>query len=151
MGEPVAGQGIIWCSWLGNLLFAATAFPVALGVDAMRGAAVAVAVTSFVVSLGVWVYAFGLGIVRSGRGDNVAVANLFFLQGSAPRSVRRHLLGSLVAGIGIAAVTASAEAFGVLVPMLPLGLAGLWGARHGTFPPRATGPRGRSDGGRAGA
>jgi hypothetical protein len=25
-----------------------------------------------------------------------------------------------------------------LVPMLPLGLIGLWGARHGTFPPRPT-------------
>ena len=28
--------------------------------------------------------------------------------------------------------------FSVLVPMYPLGLIGLWGARHGTFPPRRT-------------
>ena len=36
----------------------------------------------------------------------------------------------------ITAVTASADPFGVLVPMLPLGLVGLWGARHGEFRPR---------------
>ena len=29
-----------------------------------------------------------------------------------------------------------ANPFGVLVPMLPMGLAGLWGARHGVYPPR---------------
>jgi len=149
--EP--GRTIIWASWLANGLFAATAIPVALGADALDGLAASVALGLFVVSLGVWCYAFGLGIVRSGRGDNVAVANLFFLQGSAPRTVQRHLLGSLAVSIVIAGATASAEAFGVLVPMLPLGLAGLWGARHGTFPPRA--PTGstseRRSGGRTGS
>jgi len=55
----------------------------------------------------------------------------------------------------VTAATALAEPFGVLVPMLPLGLLGLWGARHGVFPPRrmpdaseATGKRRSS--GRAG-
>ena len=31
-------------------------------------------------------------------------------------------------------------AFGILVPMLGLGLIALWGARHGTFPARADEP-----------
>jgi len=38
--------------------------------------------------------------------------------------------------IAVTAATAAAEPFGILVPMLPLGLIGLWGARHGVFPPR---------------
>ena len=41
----------------------------------------------------------------------------------------------------IAAGTAAWEPFGVLVPMLPIGLAGIWAARHGTFPPRPPAPR----------
>jgi hypothetical protein len=32
--------------------------------------------------------------------------------------------------------TAASEPFGVLVPMLPIGLAGVWAARYGVFPPR---------------
>ena len=32
--------------------------------------------------------------------------------------------------------TFTAVAFGVLAPMLGLGLIGLWGARYGTFPER---------------
>jgi hypothetical protein len=149
--EPQSpGRSILTISWAVNVVFAATAAPVALGADGLGDVAAGVALFCFVVSLGVWCYAFGLGIVRSGRGDNVAVANLFFLQGSAPRRVQRHLLGSLAVSMVIAAATASADAFGVLVPMLPLGLAGLWAARHGTFPPRSTGrptTTGRSSGG----
>jgi len=38
--------------------------------------------------------------------------------------------------LAIAAATVVAEPFGVLVPMLPPGLAGMWAARHGQFPPR---------------
>ena len=36
----------------------------------------------------------------------------------------------------IACATVVWAPFGILVPMLPMGLAGLWAARHGTFPPR---------------
>ena len=73
---------------------------------------------------------------RPGRGDDITVSSLFFLDKSAPRDVRRNLFGALAAGLVIAAATAAANPFSVLVPMLPLGLAGLWGARHGVFPPR---------------
>ena len=53
----------------------------------------------------------------------------------------RILLFTGKGGVGkstVAAATAAAEPFGILVPMLPLGLLGLWGARHGVFPPRRT-------------
>jgi hypothetical protein len=50
-------------------------------------------------------------------------------------------MGSLGAQTAIALGTAAARpftsvAFGILVPMFGLGLAGLWGARHGRFEAR---------------
>jgi hypothetical protein len=132
----VPGRAILWTSWAANGLFAATAVPVALGVEGFDGSAVGVAVGLFAVSIPVWVYGFGLAVARTARGDDVVVASLFFLQGSAPRRVQLELLGALGACVVIAAATAVANPFGVLVPMLPLGLTGLWGARHGTYPPR---------------
>ena len=132
----MSGRAVVVASWAGVALFAAVAIPAALGVDAFDGASVVVAATQFLVSLPVWLYAFGLAIVRSARGDDIAVASLFLLSGSAPRDVRGLLLGALVASIALAAVTAAANPAGVLVPMLPLGLAGCWAARHGVFPPR---------------
>lgn len=134
-------------------MFAVTAIPAALGADSLNDIAVGVALVSFAVSLVVWLYAFGVGIARSGRGDNVAVSNLFFLQGSAPRVVQWHLLGSLGVSLAIAAATAAHNPFGVLVPMLPLAFAGLWAARHGTFPPRGANVTAgeRRTSGRAGA
>jgi hypothetical protein len=127
----------VWSSWAANAVFAVTAVPAAVGADAIENVAIGVALTLFAISIPVWLYAFGLAVVRTGRGDDVAVASLFFLQGSAPRRVQAHLLGSVGACVVIAAATAAAAPFGVLVPMLPLGLTGLWGARHGTYPPRA--------------
>jgi len=65
----------------------------------------------------------------------------FFLTGgTAPRPVRVRLLGAFAVQVVVALVTSSIRvytevAFGILVPMLGLGLAGLWGARHGRFRP----------------
>jgi hypothetical protein len=102
----------------------------------------------FLISLPIWLYGFGLAVVRSARGDEIGVASLFFLAGSAPSDVRRWLFGALGLSLVVAFATAWANAFAVLEPMLPLALVGLWGARHGTFPPRdlavrvpATAPR----------
>ena len=49
---------------------------------------VGVALGLFLLALVIWFYAFGVGVVRSARGEDIGVANLFFLQGSAPRDVR---------------------------------------------------------------
>ena len=113
-----------------------TAIPAALGVDAMLDVAIGVSLVLFLIACGAFLYAFGVGIARSARGDNVAVANLFFLQGSAPRDVQRTFIAMFVVCLVIAVATIVNEPFGILVPMLPPGLAGVWAARHGSFPPR---------------
>jgi hypothetical protein len=138
------GRGLLATGWIANALFAVTAIPVASGVDDLLGVAITVALVLFLVAVGAFVYAFAVGLARSARGDNVAVANLFFLQGSAPKPVRRKFLWMFLVCLAITVGTAAWEPFGVLVPMLPVGLAGMWAARYGVFPPRpATMPRPR--------
>jgi hypothetical protein len=134
--DPFPGHRIIAASWIGDALFAATAFPAAFGVQAFDVAAITVALGLFAISLVVWCWAFGVALARTTRGDDVVVGSLFLVQGPVPTRVRAHLFGSLGVCLVVTAVTAAGEPFGVLVPMLPLGLAGLWGARHGSFPPR---------------
>jgi hypothetical protein len=134
--DPERGERIIVVSWVANVLFAATALPAALGVNGFDVAAIAVALGLFAISLGVWTWAFAVALARTTRGDDVVVASMFLIQGPAPKRVRVQLFGSLAVCLVVTAVTAVAEPFGVLVPMLPLGLIGLWGARHGSFPPR---------------
>ena len=97
---------------------------------------IVVALVLFFVAIGAFVYAFVLAAARSADGDNVAVANLFFLQGSAPRAVQRQFLAIFGVCLLVAVATVVWAPFGFLVPMLPVGLAGVWAARDGTFPPR---------------
>jgi hypothetical protein len=130
------GRGIIRFGWIANVVFAVTAIPVAAGADGLLGVAAGVSLLLFLIAVGVFVYAFALALARSTRGDNVAVANLFFLQGSAPKPIKRHFLWMFLVCLAIAAGTAAWEPFGVLVPILPVGLAGMWAARYGVFPPR---------------
>ncbi len=139
------GRGIIAFGWIANVLFAATAIPVAAGVDGLIGVAIGVALLLFAVSVAVFVYAFALALGRSTRGDDVAVANLFFLQGSAPKPIKHQFLWMFVVCLAITVGTAAWEPFGVLVPMLPIGLAGMWAARYGVFPPRPVAPPRRRD------
>jgi hypothetical protein len=131
------GRPIVIAGWIANAVFALTAIPAAItGEDPMVAVAIAVALALFFVAIGTFVYAFSVGVARTTRGDNVAVANLFFLEGSAPRRVRRDFLALFLVCLAVAIGTAAWEPFGVLVPMLPIGLAGVWGARYGTFRPR---------------
>jgi hypothetical protein len=78
----------------------------------------------------------------------------FLVDGAAPRRTGRVLNGLLAVQVTVGLVTAltrpstdgtpgSTLAFGILVPVLGLGLNGLWSARHGTFRPRR---RGNPDG-----
>ena len=140
MSEPVseryAGRGIVVASWVSVALFAGAAVPAAVGVSAFKPVALGTAVTLFVVGIAVWLWAFLAAVMRSADGDDIVVASLFLVQGSAPGHVRVQLYTALALSIALAAGTGASDAFGILVPMLPIGLVGLWGARHGVFPPR---------------
>jgi len=131
------GRGILVFGWIANAFFALSAVPAAItSDDTLVAVAIGTAAVLFFVAIGAFVYAFALAVARTTRGDNVAVANLFFLQGSAPGAVQRRFLALFLVCLLIAAGTAAWEPFGVLVPMLPVGLAGVWAARYGTFPRR---------------
>ena len=130
------GRWIVVTAWVTFALFFVTMVPDAVGVSAFDDLAAIVALALFLVSVPIWLYAFGLAVVRSARGDDVGVGSLFFLNRSAPPDVRKWMIGSLVASIVLAAATAWANPFAVLEPILPLALMGLWSAKYGTFPAR---------------
>ena len=132
----MTGRGIVVSSWVATAVFAVCVIPAAAGVAELDGIAVGVSLALFFGSLLVWSWAFAVAVARSAQGDDIVVANLFGTMGAAPLLLRWHLFGSLGVCIAVAAVTAPANPFSVLVPMLPLGFVGLWAARHGTFPER---------------
>ncbi|MEE9415936.1 MAG: hypothetical protein V3V01_11675 [Acidimicrobiales bacterium] len=134
------GQRLVQASWAGTAVFVATAIPATLGVEALRLAAAVVALILFGLGIVVFLGAYGVAIVRS-RTDAMGIGGLFFLAGSAPKLVQRHMMGSLLIQVLVGLITAAtrpftAIAFGVLVAMFGLGLAGLWGAKFGKFESR---------------
>jgi hypothetical protein len=129
------GGRIVQTSLAGTALFAATAIPAAAGVDALKLPAAVLSLGLFVAAIPVSLLALARAALRTARQeDRITVGGLFFLQGSAPRPVRRLLLGSLVVALAVTVLTVSGEPFGVLQPVFPLALCARWGARYGTFP-----------------
>lgn len=116
-------------------------------------AQVMVAVVSLVlfgmgVATGLWAYTSAL---ERSRTDEVGVANLFLLTGpTAPKPVKRTmsvllalqvvvaLVGASIGAAGLSGNQINALAFGVLVPMLGIGMNGVWAARYGAYAPRVT-------------
>jgi hypothetical protein len=135
----VKGPWIVQASWAGTAAFASTAGLAAV----FSGAgivALSVALALFVAGCAAFAAAYARAVGRS-RVEEISVLELFLLAGAAPAGVRRHLLGAVVVQVVVALASAGVRpntslAFGILVPVYGLGLAGLWGARHGTFPPR---------------
>lgn len=136
---PGRGRLIEAGTWAAVLGFAGTAIPAAAGVEAFDDAAVIVSLVWFFAALVVWLWALAAAAVRTAQGDDLAVGTLFLLEGRAPGRIRASLYGALGVCLAVAVGTAAANPFGVLVPMLPIGCIGLWGARHQVFPPRRTG------------
>jgi hypothetical protein len=141
------GEGLIRASWIGTALYTVLAVATLVVPDAVVGVLAVVCLVLFLVGTAAFGVAFVVGAGRS-RYELIGNGGLFFLAGSAPRRVQAHLLGSFAvevvvsvagASIGLAAAapgTDNPSAFGLLTPMFGLGLAGLWAARHGRFPPR---------------
>lgn len=134
------GGRIVVGSWAGTAGFTAIASAAVVS-SSLRGVAVGVDLALFAVGIVTFLSAYGIAIARS-RTDAIGIGGLFFLVGdSAPARVRRHLMAALATQVVVALLTASlrpftSAAFAILVPMYGLGLAGLWGARHGHFSPR---------------
>lgn len=133
------GLAIRRASWAGTVAFVASAVAADLSPSLAR-VALLVAGILFAAGCAVFFWAF---LVMAGRSRTVRLelAQVWFLAGPPiPGPVRRSLLGALAVQVVAALVTAGARPYtslaaGVLVPMYGLALCGLWGARHGVFPP----------------
>jgi hypothetical protein len=150
-GDRPPGRAIVVISWVSTAVLALVTVAAVVDTDAFIAPFLAVAVTWFVAGSALFAVDVVLAAARS-RDDVMGIGGLFFLAGSAPRSVQWHLLGSLAAqvvigllgaGVGFAAIDASelnTLAFGTLAPVLALSLCGLWGVRHGLFPAQQPDP-----------
>lgn len=133
---------IVRASLAGTALFTVVAAAAAAAPDALAAGMIVVSLVLFAAGC----VAFVLTLVRAAersRREEVTLPGIWWLSGSTPAPVRRLLLGSFAVEVVVALAAASARpftglAFGILVPMYGLGLAGLWGARHGTFGPRTS-------------
>jgi hypothetical protein len=139
--RPWAGEGarLVQADLAGTVLFAVVATGAVL-TESLRGIAAAVSVALFATGTVAFLLAYAKAIGRS-RTNVLGVGGIYFLSGSAPRVVQVRLLGVLATQTAVALVTASVRpftslAFGMLVPMFGLGLAGVWGAFHGAYPER---------------
>ncbi len=134
------GDGIIKASWAGTVVFTAVAVMATIDPESLGLPNVVVSLVLFAGGSIAMFWAFLIAVQRS-REVMIGMGGLYFGAGSAPGSVRRHLMGSLAVQLVVAFTTASIRvftsvAFGILVPVWGLGLAGLWCARHGEFAPR---------------
>ena len=100
-----------------------------------------VSIAAFLAGSVMFLWAYGIAVNRS-RYDLIGIGGLYFLGGDvAPKAEKAWLRGILAAQTVVVLAAASIRpftvlAFGILAPMLGLGLMGFWGARHGTFPRR---------------
>lgn len=148
------GRAIVRLNLVGTAIFTLSSVLAAVVFDGwIKVQGVVVALGTFAVGVAVFLWGYWTAVQRSRR-DEMAVAELYFLMGgSIPRRVKRLMNGCLVVQTVVALATALARpttpgspgsgsttgstlAFGVLVPVLGLGLNGLWAAIHGRFPPR---------------
>jgi hypothetical protein len=131
---------IVAASLLGTALLGVLALAAVLAPDTMAVPYAALSLAEFLVGCGTFLWAYAVAIDRS-RTEAVDIPGVYLLSGSTPREVRRRLLGALSAQVVVVVAAAAirpftAVAFGILAPVYGVGLAGLWGARHGSFPPR---------------
>lgn len=157
VGEP--GQVIVGANLVLTAVFVVSAVVAAI-VFANPWKTIAVVASLACFSLGVVAFLWGYwNAVQRSRHENIGVASLYFLTGGvAPRGVSRAMNVCLAVQTVVSLATALARnstdgrpgstlAFGILVPMLGLGLNGLWGAFHGTFEQRAEARSAPSDDG----
>jgi hypothetical protein len=131
---------LVRSSLIGTAVFVVVAVAAAVVPDSLAGVAVVVDLALFAAGCVAFMMTLLRAAARS-RTDEISLSGLWWLTGTAPAPVRRALLGAFGVQVAVALATASARpftglAFGILVPTYGLGLAGLWGARRGSFPSR---------------
>jgi len=151
---PGTGRGMILASFVGTGLLTVTTAMAIVAPSTLDAPALFVALVMFFGGTAAFIWAYLVAIGRS-REREISLTGVYGLAGSAPRFVQVRLLGSLAAEVVVALVGAAARpytslSFGILAPMWGLGVAGLWGARYGAFPPRAPDRRRRRSGSGAG-
>jgi hypothetical protein len=145
---PMGLERIVRIDMIATAVFVVTAvFAAVVFNGPARVVAVVVALVLFAVGTFAFLAGYFVAVGRS-RTQEIAVVELYLLTGKAlPAAPKRALLWLLGVQIVTALATALARpntdgragstlAFGVLVPMLGVGLNGLASARHGTFGPR---------------
>ena len=148
MMDVMPGSLLIKCNLALTAVFVAMSIVAAVTFTApWKTIGVAVSLGCFSVGIVAFLWGYWTAVQRS-RTDNISVAALYFLVDKcAPQSISRLMNGALVVQVVMGVATAisrtttdgrtgSTLAFGVLAPMMGLGLNGLWGATHGTFAPR---------------
>lgn len=146
--STMAGRPILVVDAVGTALLVLTVVVAsAWSTSATELAFLVVSLVLFFAGSAAFVVGFLIAVGRS-RTEVVDMAGLFYLTGTAPRVVRRAMLGLWFVQIGVVAVSlALAPAFGVMAVVWGIGLLPLWGARHGRFPKRpASGRPGRRSG-----
>jgi hypothetical protein len=142
VAAPSVGSTLVLFNTIGTAVFTVVAVAGEIWPESLTLALIVVSLVAFAAGSLAFLVAFAVAIVRS-RHEAIGMGGLFFLAGSAPRQVQVLMMGAWGVQIIVAFVVASlgvftGAAFALLAPMWGIGLAGLWGARHGVFPPRVS-------------
>ena len=99
--------------------------------------ALVVSVVLFLFGCVVFFVGFLRGLGRS-RDEEIDMAGLFYLTGSAPAEAHRAFIGWIWVQVAVAVVSLAVcrPPFTALAPMLGFGVIPWWGSVHATFPPR---------------
>lgn len=149
--NPVKGASILRANEILTGLFVVTAaIAVVVFSNPWKVIAATVAITCFSVGVVVFLWGYWTAVQRS-RYHNIAVASMYFLTDNcAPKTISRRMNAALAIQVVVSIATAlmrsstdgkpgSTLAFGILVPVLGLGMNGLWAALHGEFSQRNQG------------
>ena len=146
--DDMPGSFLVKCNLALTGLFVAMSIVAAVTfASPWKTVGVVVSLGCFSVGIVAFLWGYWTAVQRS-RTDNISVAALYFLvDNCAPKSIARLMNSALGVQVVVAVATAisrtttdgragSTLAFGVLAPMMGLGLNGLWGATYGSFAPR---------------